>query len=813
MPRNRSRRARRLASAVQALTLAILFAAPPVAAVAVATPAPGDPHHTAQDSAPAPSASAGPRRLMSATDQIFSPAAAAAASARSAARRIDAAGPGPFLTRPYWNWHGVNSIFDHCNPTYAVDGRLCNVDGSVDLASYGSDPYFPKGYPTYPGGTDYVYYDGHNGWDIALNYETVLAAAPGTVTYANWDYPGCSTCGYGQTVIIDHGNGISTRYAHLSQIWVSTGQQVYRGQPVGVSGATGNVTGPHLHFGVYLTGSWTAVDPWGWESSSGDPWPYDQGDLWISGNPVNPVPSAPTGVQAAPGDSSALVSWTPPSFDGGTAISKYTIIANPGGASTTAGPGTTSAVVTGLSDGTSYSFTVAASSQAGAGPASASSAPVTPVGAHPQYFAEGTTRPGFQEYLTLLNTGGATDATIKYMFAGGAAPRYQIVSLAAHSRATVDVNAFLRGAADASAVVDAAAGGVVAERVLYFKACVAPGVCADGGAAAVGVQPSRTWYFAEGTTRPGFQEFLSILNPGSTSASVAVTYLFAGGRTMVRTYTVAPASRSTIGVNGEVGAGQDVSMSIASDQPVVAERPIYFHACTITVCADGGDVSAGTQPATSWDFAEGTTRPGFDEFLTILNPGTQTATVTARFAYGPGQTGPSEKVFQVAPGRFTTYVDGDVGPGRDVSVSLTSTAAVVAERPMYFNACPGSVCMNGGDVGMGAAPAQAWYLAEGYTGTGFQEYLTLENPGPSAGTVTVTFLFPDGTTSSRTVTVTPSSRATLDVNSDVGSGRQVSAEVSSTVPVVTERPIYFNACPGSVCANGGSVASGVTQIP
>ncbi|MCB0995439.1 MAG: M23 family metallopeptidase, partial [Acidimicrobiales bacterium] len=78
-------------------------------------------------------------------------------------------------------------------------------------------------------------------------------AGSGTVIFTGW------RDGYGNTVIIDHGGGISTLYAHLSQISISNGASVTPGSSVGLMGATGLVTGPHLHFEVRLNG--TAVDP------------------------------------------------------------------------------------------------------------------------------------------------------------------------------------------------------------------------------------------------------------------------------------------------------------------------------------------------------------------------------------------------------------------------------------------------------------------------------------------------------------------------------------------------------------------------
>jgi len=94
----------------------------------------------------------------------------------------------------------------------------------------------------------------HKGMDIAAPEGTVIAAPGRGVVAATGDY-------YfnGKTVIIDHGQGFVTMYCHLSEIGVHEGQQLETDDPVGAVGATGRVTGPHLHFGTYLNG--TAVDP------------------------------------------------------------------------------------------------------------------------------------------------------------------------------------------------------------------------------------------------------------------------------------------------------------------------------------------------------------------------------------------------------------------------------------------------------------------------------------------------------------------------------------------------------------------------
>ena len=94
----------------------------------------------------------------------------------------------------------------------------------------------------------------HEGIDINCPYGAPnRAAAAGTVIYAGW------LGGYGNLVVVDHGNGLSTAYAHASAILVSVGQTVSQGETVSLVGATGHVTGPHLHFEVRING--VAVDP------------------------------------------------------------------------------------------------------------------------------------------------------------------------------------------------------------------------------------------------------------------------------------------------------------------------------------------------------------------------------------------------------------------------------------------------------------------------------------------------------------------------------------------------------------------------
>ncbi|GMB01730.1 peptidoglycan DD-metalloendopeptidase family protein [Pelosinus sp. IPA-1] len=105
----------------------------------------------------------------------------------------------------------------------------------------------PYGWRTHPifGTSRY-----HSGIDIGADYgDSVRAADSGVVMYADW------MGGYGKAVIIEHGNGISTLYGHNSELLVSEGQRVRKGEVISRVGSTGYSTGPHLHFEVRQNGS------------------------------------------------------------------------------------------------------------------------------------------------------------------------------------------------------------------------------------------------------------------------------------------------------------------------------------------------------------------------------------------------------------------------------------------------------------------------------------------------------------------------------------------------------------------------------
>ncbi len=190
--------------------------------------------------------------------------------------------PVPFLYRPYYGTAPVltrsASLFDHDGPNYVSNGTFTRYDGQV----------FHTGGAT--GCQAYVNcYDGHNGYDLNMVFEPVLASAAGTVIRASWFNPANHLDGGGLWVAIDHGmqGGIDyvTMYCHLSAILVNIGQQVPAQWQIGTSGSTGSASGPHLHFTVFQMPRWQPMDPFGWRGTQPDPNSIPDYYLWV-GNPT-----------------------------------------------------------------------------------------------------------------------------------------------------------------------------------------------------------------------------------------------------------------------------------------------------------------------------------------------------------------------------------------------------------------------------------------------------------------------------------------------------------------------------------------------
>jgi hypothetical protein len=208
-------------------------------------------------------------------------------------------------------------------------------------------------------------------------------------------------------------------------------------------------------------------------------------------------------------------------------------------------------------------------------------------------------------------------------------------------------------------------------------------------------------------------------------------------------------------------------------------------------------------PSTTWYLAEGSTSGDFVLFYLLQNPGNAATTATVRFLRPAGQS-PIERTYTIAPrARLTIPVD-TVAPelaNGDVSGVVTSTQPIIVERAMYLNR-PGQPFAAGHESAGVTAAATEWFLAEGATGSFFDLFVLIENPGTQTAAVHVDYLLPGGGILGKNYAVAPESRYTIYVDAEelpAGSGQRplastaVSMRVTSTngTPIIVERSMWW----------------------
>ncbi|MDT7948997.1 MAG: M23 family metallopeptidase [Thermoflexus sp.] len=157
----------------------------------------------------------------------------------------------PGGTRPFAGWTPPRQAYVVVAGGKRLPSGACP---SVQVPPLGTGSFIWPVNSRWRSGYDFTAY--HPGVDFAGRLgDPVYAADAGTVVYAGW-----STVGYGNLIVLDHGNGYQTYYAHLSAIFVGCGQQVAKGATIGLVGSTGRSTGPHLHFEIRGPGGF--VNPW-----------------------------------------------------------------------------------------------------------------------------------------------------------------------------------------------------------------------------------------------------------------------------------------------------------------------------------------------------------------------------------------------------------------------------------------------------------------------------------------------------------------------------------------------------------------------
>jgi hypothetical protein len=418
------------------------------------------------------------------------------------------------------------------------------------------------------------------------------------------------------------------------------------------------------------------------------------------------------------------------------------------------------------------------------------SAPVPAnLGSSTWYFAGGRTDSGYREQIAVLNPHDSTiHGTIVLSHGTGNSSAHPF-ELRPHARGTYDLNQLVGSAGRVAGVVHTDRQVVVARTTLRGNAEVMP-------AGAV-TAPSRTWYMAEGYTGLTFQEELDLFNPSDQPANVRVTWpLFNGKPAVTHQVTLAPHSQQTIPVNAHVDRASHATL-VNADVPVVASRSMQFGAQQ-----QGAFTSVGaTHTGTTLYFAEGSTNNGFEQYLTIFNPGNSPARVAAHVFDRQGNSLGSRMLTVEAMRRATIKVN-EVTSNTAIATVVQSSSPIVAERAMYFGAPNGGG--TGGTVVFGQpTPALGWGFASGDTRPGNSQFELLFNPHRSESMIEATYYTDDGQVVRRMFSLPGNARLNIDVARqlpELPRGHHgVILRSTNGVPFIAEQAIY-----GQGMASGGA---------
>ena len=407
------------------------------------------------------------------------------------------------------------------------------------------------------------------------------------------------------------------------------------------------------------------------------------------------------------------------------------------------------------------------------------------------YLAEGSTDWGFETYISIANP-NSTEVTIRMTYQTKSGPVVKPdFRMAPMSQATIFPWEDL-GEEDFSTKVECLEGKTIAvDRTMFW------GLEEDIGDAhsSIGVtSPAKTWYLPEGSTAWGFECWLLIQNPNSSTASCDITYMIENEGPSSVKVSVPANSRATFNMAEHIGA-KDASIKVSSNLPVIPERAMYRNNRK-----SGHDSVGTTSPSLNYYLAEGTTAWGFTTYVLVQNPNSEPTSVVLTYMTNEGPITHPESPILMPPNSRKTIRVNDYLPPRDFSTKVTGDRPIIAERAMYWGEGTifGEKCHD--SIGLSAAH-KTFYLPDGEAGMHpeaglmgeVQTWTLVQNPNDQEVAVEVTYLPEDGSgEKSITDTVPANSRKTYFMADVIQDGR-ASVMVSSKTAgkkIMVERAMY-----------------------
>jgi len=293
------------------------------------------------------------------------------------------------------------------------------------------------------------------------------------------------------------------------------------------------------------------------------------------------------------------------------------------------------------------------------------------------YLPEGSTNWGFETW-TLVQNPNATEASVKLTYmTEDAGPKVLDKKIPAFSRATYNMASDI-GSHDSSIKVTSDVP-VIAERSMY-RNNRREGACSIGATA-----PAADYFLAEGTTDWGFTTYVLVQNPNDAAANVTVTYMTGAGPQPQAPFSMPANSRKTIRVN-DVLPGKDLSTQVHADQPIIAERAMYWGADKPLGEASHDSVGMAS-PHTTFYLPDGQTSEGRETWTLVQNPNAEAVTVQISYLT-PSGAGNVVFTDTVPANSRKTYNMADKGINGRAAIMVTSKTAgqkIMVERAMYWN--------------------------------------------------------------------------------------------------------------------------------
>ncbi|MBN2168042.1 MAG: hypothetical protein JW738_02260, partial [Actinobacteria bacterium] len=293
------------------------------------------------------------------------------------------------------------------------------------------------------------------------------------------------------------------------------------------------------------------------------------------------------------------------------------------------------------------------------------------------YLPEGSSAWGFECWLLIQNP-NSTEATctLTYMIEGQNPQQFE-KKIPADSRQSMNMAEYI-GANDASIMVTSDLP-VVAERSMYRNQRRA-------GHESIGTTETSTdYYLAEGSTAWGFDTYLLVQNPNQNPAIVTINYMTAGGPVTMEPMSMPPYSRKTINVSDAL-PNTDFSTQVHADQPIIAERAMYWGGNTPVGQAMHDSIGM-PEPHRIFYLPDGQSSDGRETFTLVQN--LNNVPVDVRISYlTPDGTGNQVFTETIPALSRVTYSLADKIPGGRAAIvveSLTSGKKIMAERAMYWN--------------------------------------------------------------------------------------------------------------------------------